>query len=241
MPQTPDTKQDGPHGMKHADGEIARAYERIRSADEELARLDAVLSRLERGSGPRPGPRGDWHILRGVVGLLLAACIFAAAFASRYGIEAKAIIARWTPQAAMLPPEPSELRDMARAPLIQVADADAAPSQLAPSGQKTSEQFASSPASISADISSDLAQSLKSIAQDLAGMHGELEQLKARHEQTLRDHADAIQQLTAALEQSARDNTRSAEQVQALLKQLAAVSANSSGQSSTAQTSAAAR
>src|SRR5690349_9613583 len=47
-------KQDEPQGMPRADGELAGAYERIKSAQEELARLDQLVAGLERGSDSRP-------------------------------------------------------------------------------------------------------------------------------------------------------------------------------------------
>jgi hypothetical protein len=271
MPQTAETKQDDPHGMKRADDEIARAYERIKSADEDIARLDAALSKLERSDKPPARPRqegagaersdatvaatptsekpmsesearhsglkGNRAMLGGLVGLLLAICIFAGAFASRYGNEAKAIVSRWTSQVSIAPRAASELAGPKRSPIVQVADADGQPSPPAPSSHKEAEGVPSSGAPMSTDLpstdlsSTDLAQSLKTIAHDLASINEKLEQLKSSHEQTLRDHAEAIQQLKAAQEYAARDNARAAEQVQALQTQLAVVSAKSSGRS----------
>ena len=53
MPQTDDPKPDEPQGVKRADAELSHAYERIKSAEEELARLDRLVSGMERG-GDRP-------------------------------------------------------------------------------------------------------------------------------------------------------------------------------------------
>lgn len=56
MPNTdapkPDApKPDEPRGMKRADAELAGAYERIKTAQEELERLDRLVSEMQRGDG----------------------------------------------------------------------------------------------------------------------------------------------------------------------------------------------
>jgi hypothetical protein len=266
VPQTHDPKQGDPHGMQRADESLTLAYERIKSASEELARLDRLVSGLERG-GDRPSVRqegagaarsdaavnaaptpenparhprlkGSQLMLRGVIGLVLATCIFAAAFASQYGHEAKAIMARWSPQVSIAPREAaSEPRREARSPFVQIADADEQPAPPAPPSHKEAEDVPSGGPTMSADP----AQSLKSIARDLAGIQEKLEQLKTSHEQTRRDHAEAIQQLKAAQEQAARNNARTAQQAQALQTQLAVLSAKSSGRSVMRETYAAVR
>jgi MbeD/MobD like len=269
-PKPDDPKPDGPQGPQRADVELARAYERIKSADEELARLDRVVSGMERGSDSPPirqegaaaepshatvnkapppqsnarqqGLRGKRLMRGGLVGLLLAIGILGAAFASRYGHEAKAIMARWAPPSATAPPEASELRAPARSLAVQVAAADEKPSlPAAPSrkevndipstGAATATSSTSTKSASTDSTSADVAQSLKTIANDLASINEKLEQLKSSHEQTLRDHTDAIQQLKTAQEQGARDNARITEQVQALQTQLAILSAKSSAPS----------
>ncbi|WP_225703803.1 hypothetical protein [Bradyrhizobium cenepequi] len=279
MPQTDEPKPDEPHGMKPADGELARAYERIKSAEEDLARLDRVVSGLEHGSdsppppqesagaerssaavnegrasdnqAPPPSPKRNRPILRVLVGLLLAMGIVGAAFAARYGNEAKAIMARWAPQASTALPAASEPGGPAKSLTVKVAEAGGQPSAPPPSSNKEAPAPPSpqetkdappagattSPASTSADV----AQSLKTISQGLASINEKLEQLKSSHDQTLREHADSIQQLKAAQEQGARDNARIAEQVQALQAQLAASSAKSSAPSAKKESSATAR
>jgi hypothetical protein len=270
VPQTHDPKPDDPQGTQRADVALAQAYERIKSADEELARLDRLVSGLERGSDSppirqegaaaersdatvdkapmpesnarHPGLRGKRLMGGGLVGLLLAIGILGAVFASRYGHEAKAIMARWAPPISIAPPEASELRGPARSLPVQVADADEQPSPPAPPSRKEADDVPSTGATTSTDsTSADLAQSLRTIAHGLASINEKLEQLKSSHEQTLRDHADAIQQLKTAQEQSARDNARIADQVQTLQTQLAALSAKSSGRSLMKENDAAAR
>lgn len=101
------------------DGGLARAYDQIKSAEQDLARLDRLVSGMERGSeaprasqasagaeaakaprdkAPAPenrvrdqGLKGDRPMLRALVGLVLAIGILGAAFASQYRDEAKSI------------------------------------------------------------------------------------------------------------------------------------------------------
>ena len=92
--------------VARADERLVHAYDQIARADEQLARLNEQLARLESEAkhhpsavvGPRPS-RGR-RALRGVIGLLLAAGIFAFAFVSQssYGEAAKSTVARWAPQ-----------------------------------------------------------------------------------------------------------------------------------------------
>src|SRR4029079_15933840 len=101
--------------VARADERLAHAYEQIASADEQLARMNETLFRLEHDD-PRQGSssaRGR-PALRGWIGLLLAGCILAAAFAAQspYGDAARLIISRWYPQlvsASSLPREQSDL------------------------------------------------------------------------------------------------------------------------------------
>ncbi|MBR0742915.1 hypothetical protein JQ582_03195 [Bradyrhizobium japonicum] len=99
-----------------ADGGLARAYDQIKSAEQDLARLDRLVSGMERGNeGPRaphasvgakaaetpgdkaPAPeskvgnqglKGDRTMMRALVGLVLAIGLLGAAFASQYRDEA---------------------------------------------------------------------------------------------------------------------------------------------------------
>jgi hypothetical protein len=275
VPETHAPKPDDPQSPQRADLELARAHERIKSANEELARLDRVVSGLERGSDsppiPRevagaersgatvdkapapesnarhPGPSGKRLMRGGLGGLLLAMGILAAAFALRHGNEAKVITAQSAPPISTAPPRASELRSPAKSPAVQVAEAGEQPSLPAPPSRREADAVPSTGATASASstsadsTSADLAQSLKTIAHDLASINDKLEQLKSSHEQTLRDHTVAIQQLKAAQEQGARDNARIAEQVQALQTQLAVLSAKSPARSLMKENDAAAR
>jgi hypothetical protein len=272
VPQTDDPKPDEPRGVKRADAGLTHAYERIKTAQEDLARLDRLVSGMERGDGPsirqrgtgaKPGgatvsespasertsankaPHGVRQgrpMLLALVGFLLAICIFGAAFASRYGNEAKAIMARWAPPVSMAHKEASEARGPTKSLIAQAADTGEQPSPPAAPSQKETKDVPSGDASTSADrASADLAQSLKTITHDLAGINEKLDQLKSSYDQRIREHADALQQLKTTQEQDARDNARIAAQIQAVQAQLAALSAKSSAQSPKKENDAAAR
>jgi hypothetical protein len=253
-PKPDDPKPDEPQGVKRADAGLTHAYEQIKSAEEDLARLDRLVSGMERGDGPSirqretaaepggatvsqtppprkrlenriypPSVRRGRAMLLALVGFLLATGIFGAAFASRYGDEAKAIMARWAPPVSTAHKEAPEPPDPAKTLTAQAADAGKQPSPPAAPSQKEMKDVPSTGAATSAD----LAQSLTTIAHDLASINEKLDQLKSSHDQTLREHADAIRQLKTTQEQEARDNARIAGQLQALQAQLAALSAKS--------------
>src|SRR6516164_4241232 len=91
--------------IARADARLAHAYEQIARADEQLARVTEKLSKMEHNSTrhppavPRQKPSHGRPALRGLIGLLLAACIGVAAFVSQssYGDAAKLILSRWAP------------------------------------------------------------------------------------------------------------------------------------------------
>jgi hypothetical protein len=262
-PKPDESKPDEPQGVKRADAELAHAYEGIKTAQEELARLDQLVSGMERGDGPSirqrgtgaepsgatvsqtPAPRKRLEnkvlppsvrrgraMLLALVGFLLAIGIFGAAFASRYGNEAKAIMARWAPPVSIAPKEASEPAGPVKALMAQAADTGEPPSPPAAASQKETKDVPSSGASTSADRTSvELAQSLKTITHDLTSINEKLDQLKSSYDQRLREQADALQQLKTTHEQDARDKERIAAQIQAVQAQLAALSAKSPAQS----------
>jgi hypothetical protein len=110
MNSMPNPEQTDPHDAAVA--ALKQAREQIGRADKQLPRADEQVSRLEQGAARHPSgrqkrlavpnhrsSRGRLALL-GLIGLLLAACIFAAAFVSHssYGEAAKLIAARWAPQ-----------------------------------------------------------------------------------------------------------------------------------------------
>jgi hypothetical protein len=263
-PKPGDPKPDEPQGVKGADAGLTHAYEGIKSAQEELARLDRLVSGMERGDRPSirqsgtgaepsgatvseapppprkrlenkvlpPGARRGRAMLA-LVGFLLAIGIFGAAFASRYGNPAKAIMARWAPPVSIAHEEAREPPDPPKTLMAQAAtDTPQPPSPPAAPSQKETKDVPSTGATASADrTSADLAQSLKTITQDLASINQKLDQLKSSYDQKLREQADALQQLKTTQQQDARDKERIGAQIQAMQAQLAALSAKPAAQS----------
>jgi DNA invertase Pin-like site-specific DNA recombinase len=157
--------------------------------------------------------------LRGLVGLLLAVCIFAAAFVSQssHGGAAKQIIAQWAPRlvSTSLPP-PNEPEFGARPNPFSPQMVAAEPMPLTLSAQKAPQELGPT----AAPLSPELAQRLQTMASDLSNAEHEIEQLKTRQEQMARDNASAIEQLKASQEQTARDNAKTGEQLKATREQI---------------------
>lgn len=213
MNSTPNRSPGNPDDVlvARADERLAHAYAKITHADEQLARVTAQLSRLERDSSGHPSaaplrrPSRSRPVLRGLIGFVLAACIFAAAFAlqSPGGEAARLKIAQWVPSltpvsslktpAASASPGPSA---------VQVAAADATPPLLAASSQTPAQDAAPTPAP--APIPPELTQLLQGMAHDIATLQQGIEQLKASQEKMAADNAQALEQIKASQEQIAR-------------------------------------
>ena len=191
-----------------ADEELAHAYQQITSAGEELARAEEQLSKLERAArrtGPGKRPSRGGRAVRGVIGLMLAACIGAAALVwhSPYGDVARQMVASWAPQlvaTASLPLEKPGLLAQPGPATVQAAAANAAPPQPAPLAQAAPQDVAPSAAA----PSPELTQLLQSIARDLATLGQAIEQLRVSQQQMARDHVNAIDLLRVSQEQMAR-------------------------------------
>jgi hypothetical protein len=189
--------------VARADEGLAHAHEQITRAAEEIARAEEQLSKLDAASGNRG--LFDRPAVRGLTGLLLAACIGVAAIASHssYGDAAKEIIARWTPQRIATSSPPLETLGLAvqpSPPAVQPAAAKIAPSQPALLAQSAPEDVAPT----AAVLPPELKQLLQSMARDLATLGQGIEQLKAGQEQMARDNANTAEQLRASREQMAR-------------------------------------
>ena len=92
MNSTPNPQPTEPDDVlvARADERLAHAYEQIARADEQLAHVtEQLLDRDAARHASRGGPA-----LRGLIGLLLAACIFGAAFVSQssYGGDVAQLI-----------------------------------------------------------------------------------------------------------------------------------------------------
>ena len=213
--------------IARTDERLAHAYEQIARDREQLAWITEQLSRLEHDAGRNRSavldrrPLRGGSALRGLIGLLLAACIFAAAFASQssYGGAAKQIIARWAPPlvwTSSLPPNKPGLAAAQPSPAApQVAAAQPMPST--PSAQTAPQELGPT----AAPLSPELAQRLQTMASDLANVEREIEQLKTSQVQVARDNASAIEQLKASEKQTASDNAKAIEQFKASQEQMA--------------------
>jgi hypothetical protein len=189
--------------VARADEELAHAHEQITRAAEEIARAEQQLSRLDAASGKQG--LFDRPAVRGLTGLLLAACIGVAAIAwqSSYGHVAKEIIDRWAPQRVVTSSPPLETLGLAvqpNPPAVQAAAAKTAPPQPALLAQSVPEDVAPTAAA----LPPELKQLLQSMARDLATLGQGIEQLKAGQEQMARDNANTAEQLRASREQMAR-------------------------------------
>jgi hypothetical protein len=170
MDTTLNPKQTDPRHVlvARADEELAHAYEQITRADEQIERAEEQLSKLEHKAARHPGDRPlfDRPAVRGLTGVLLAACVGVAAIAlqSPYGDAAKQIIARWAPQLVLtssLPLEKPGLPAQPSPPTVQAAAAKTAPTQPAPLAQTAREDAA---AATAAALSPELAQLLQTMA-----------------------------------------------------------------------------
>src|SRR6188472_1911947 len=112
MNSTPTPKAIEPRDalMARADDGLARAHEQIARADEQLARVSEQVAKMERDAARPPSEPPGRTALRGLVGLLLAACIVVAALVlqSSYGGGAKLVVTRWAPQFIATPSLPPE-------------------------------------------------------------------------------------------------------------------------------------
>src|SRR5436190_19704556 len=145
MNSMPNPKQTDPHDVALA--ALKQAYEQFE--DRQLPRVDEQVSKLEQDAARHPsdqqkrlavpGRRSSRGrlALQGLIGLLLAACIGAAAIAwQSHGDAAKQMIARWAPQLDTSSPAPENpVPAQPSPPAVQAAAARATPPQQAPPAQ----------------------------------------------------------------------------------------------------------
>src|ERR1700730_506810 len=218
---------DSRNVFAHVNEEIARAYEQVALADEQIARTLAQEAAIHP-SDPKIRMTGARRAIgrpaiRGFVGLLLAACIGIAAIGwqSSYGDAARQIIARWAPQLVLTSsPSPNNpgLPEQPSLPTLQASAANAlspSPSpQPAPLAQAASEAVAPTAAALSPDseqLLQSLARDLATVGQEIEALKAGIEQLKTNQEQMARDNARAAAQFKASQEEIARDIAKASE------------------------------
>ena len=181
------------------------------------ALLKLSLGKLEHDSARNPSaalgrlPSRGRPTLRGLVGLLLAACIFITAFVSQSSHGAKLIFARWAPQLILtssLPMEKPGLSGQPSPSAVQLAAAGPVAAQPTPLAQTAPQDVAPT----AAPVSPEVAQLLQTMARDLANVEQGIEQLKASQEQMATDNAKAVEQLKASQEQMTRLIAKASEQ-----------------------------
>jgi hypothetical protein len=268
MNSMPNPEQTDPHDV--AVTALKQAYQLIGRADKQLPRVNEQVSKSEQDAArhpsdqqkrvavvPRRSSRGRLA-LQGLIGLLMAACIGAAALAFwSHGDATKQMIARGAPQLYLIssPAPESPVLAQSSPSDVQASAAKAAPPQPAlpaPPAQTAPEGAAPTAAA----PSPGQAQLLQSMARDHAAVELEIEQLKAiieqlktSQEQMVRDNAAVAEQLKASQEQMARlivvwqeqmvrDNAAVAEQLKASQEQMARLIAKASEQNLRPKTSA---
>ena len=165
MNSTPNAKAIEPDDdlIARADEGLAHAYEQIVRADEQIARVNEQVSKLERDAAHNPSaargrvPSRGRPMLRGLIGLLLAACIFITAFVSQpsHGDAAKLIFARWTPRlisTSSLPMENPGLPAQASPSAVQLAAAEPIAAQPTPLAQTAPRAIAPPAAPVSPEV-----------------------------------------------------------------------------------------
>jgi hypothetical protein len=221
MSSTPNPQATEPDDVliARADERLAHAYEQIAHADEQLARVTEQLSKLDDDAARRPSavtgrrPSRGGSVLRGVMGLLLAACIGVAAIAwqSSYADAAKLILARWAPQLVPTSSQPLEKPGLPAQPspsTVRLAAAEPELLQPAPVAQTAPQDVAPT----AAPLPPELAQLLQAMARDLANVERGIEQLKTSQEQMARDNAMVVAQIKADQEQMTHLIAKASEQ-----------------------------
>ena len=209
MNSMPNPTQTDPHDVALA--VLKQAYEQFE--DRQLPRVDEQVSKVEQDAARHPSDQQK-HLAvpgrRGLIGLLLAACIGAAAIAwQSNGDAAKQMIARWAPQFDLnsSPAPESPVPAQPSPPAVQTAAAKATPPQPAPPAQTAPE-----PPGQAQLLLQSTRRDLAAAEQDIEQLRAGIEQLKASQEQMARDNAAVAEQLKASQEQMARLVAKASEQ-----------------------------
>ena len=151
--------------LARADEELAHAHEQIARANEEIACAEKQLSKLEHNAVPGSRAWFDRPAVRGLTGLLLAACVGVAAIAwqSSYGDAAQEILARWAPKQI----DEALRRHRSNKILQMIAMATKAANETSAANEKLSNEAEPPALSNDIDLSTASRSHLKDLRRDL--------------------------------------------------------------------------
>jgi hypothetical protein len=194
--------------------------------------LAALRQACQRMRKPAP-PRRSWFgglALRGLMGLLVAACMGAAATTLMSpGDAAKQLTEQWEPQLYLISSSAATTPISAQSspPAVRASDPKAAPplSGLPAPAAETPLRGSASTAGGPPPEQEQTVQLLRGfldiVEQDIEELKTSIEQLKTSQEQMVRNNSAVGEQLKAAQEQMVRDNAAVAEQLRATQQQIA--------------------
>jgi hypothetical protein len=155
--------------------------------------------------GERPASKAGKRVVIALLGL--SAAITAAAW-QHYGDQAKAMAVNWAPESvrAALLPSDTPAAEAAAAPVVQAAAADQAATTEQTAAQPAA-PTAQEPATAAAAATAPSTESaqLQSMAQDLAAMTRQVEELKASIAQLRTSHAQMAREVAKAADARASD------------------------------------
>jgi hypothetical protein len=250
MNSMPNPEQTNPYDVAVA--ALKQARQQIGRADRQLPRVNEQVSKLEPDSARHPSelqkrlavpPHRSLLgrlALQGLIGLLVAACIGAAAIVLRsHGDAAEQVAERWPPQLYLTssPAPESPVPAQSSPSAVQASASKAAPPQSALPAPPAQTLLADS-APTAAGPSPGQEQLLQSVArgflaaveQEIEQLKTGIEQLKTGQEQMVRNNSAVAEQLKAAQEQMVRDNAAVAEQLKASQEQMVRDNAAIAGQ-----------
>ena len=172
----------------------------VRNIQVESIKSDEIRVDDLKPPGEKLTPKWMKRIVMGLLGLCGA---IAAAAWQHYGDHAKAMAVSWTPQsvvAALSPSETPPAAQPASAAVIQAAVPDQTATTEQPAAPATSEQ-AAAPATVPSAESGQL----QSMAQDLAAMTRQVEELKASIAQLRTSHAQMAREVAKATDARASE------------------------------------
>jgi hypothetical protein len=239
MNSMPNPEQTDPYNLAVA--ALKQASQQIGRGDKQLPRVNEPVSKSAPDAArhpsdpqkrvavvPRRSSRGR-PVLQGLIGLLMAACIGAAALAFwSHGDATKQVIARGAPQLYLnsSPAPENPVLAQSSPPAVQESEAKGGPPQpaLPASPAQTtlagSAPTAAAPPPGQAQLLQSMASERAAVEQEIEQLKTSIEQLKTAQEQMVRNNAAVAEQLKTAQEQMVRDNAAVAEQLKVSQEQM---------------------